>query len=108
MVDLSRVVVAHGGGRVEQHGQQVLLHVADLGGVVVQALHDKLDVGAVQLQEPRPNHLMGEVRSGDTGGFPPGADCFHNQLHDLVQVLPVGLKLTTQVVVLDVLRINSR
>ena len=49
-VDLGRVVVADGGGCVEQHGQQVLLHVADLGGVVVQALHDELDVGAVQLK----------------------------------------------------------
>ena len=34
------------------------LHVADFGGVVVQALHDELDVGAVQLQEPGPHHLM--------------------------------------------------
>ena len=104
VVDLGRVVVVHGGGRVEQHGQQVLLHVADLGGVVVQALHDELDVGAVQLQKPRPNDLVGKVRPGDPGGLAPGADRFHDQLHDLVQVLPVGGKLPAQVVVLDVLQ----
>ena len=60
VVDLGRVVIVHGGRRVEQHGQQVLLHVADFGGVVVQALHDELDVGAVQLQEPGPHHLVGK------------------------------------------------
>ena len=31
VIYLRRVVVAHGGGGVEQHGQQVLLHVADFG-----------------------------------------------------------------------------
>ena len=35
VIYLSRVVVVHGGGGVEQHGQQILLHVADFGGVVV-------------------------------------------------------------------------
>ena len=104
VVDLGRVVVADGGGRVEQHGQQVLLHVADFGGVVVQALHDELDVGAVQLQEPGPHHLMGEVRPGNPGGLASGADRFHDQLHDLVQILAVGGKLPAQVVVLDVLQ----
>ena len=42
-------MVVHGGRRVEQHGQQVLLHIAALGGVVVQELHDDLDVGACLL-----------------------------------------------------------
>src|SRR5699024_9962827 len=79
VVDLGRVVVVHGGGGVEQHGQQVLLDVADLGGVVVQTLHDELDVGAVQFQEPGPNHLVGEVRPGDPGGLASGADRLHNQ-----------------------------
>src|SRR5699024_6697692 len=98
VVDLGRVVVVHGGGRVEQHGQQVLLHVADFGGVVVQALHDELDVGAVQLQEPGPHHLMGEVRPGNAGGLASGTDRLHDQLHDLVQILAVGGKLPAQVV----------
>ena len=54
--------------------------------------HDELDVGAVQLQEPGPYHLMGEVRPGDPGGLAFGADRFHDQFHDLVQILPVGGK----------------
>ena len=55
-------MVAHGGGRVEQHRQKVLFHVPYLGGVLLQAVHDKLDVGAVQLQEAGTHHLIGEVR----------------------------------------------
>lgn len=47
---------------------------------------------------------MGEVRPGNSGDLASGADRFHNQLHDLVQILPVGGKLTAQVVVLDVLQ----
>ena len=35
VIYLSCVVVVHGGGDVEQHGQQILLHVADFGGVIV-------------------------------------------------------------------------
>ena len=65
--------------------------------VVVQALHDELDVGAVQLQEPGPHHLVGEVRPGDAGGLASWRRPFHDQLHDLVQILPVGRKLPAQV-----------
>ena len=90
--------------RIEQHSQQVLLHVADLGGVVVQALHDKLDVAAVQLQKPGADYFMGKVTASDPGGFPFGADSFHHQFHDLVQVFPAGGKLPAQVVILDVLQ----
>lgn len=59
------------------------LHIADLGSVVVQALHDELDVGAIQLQEPGAHHLMGEVRPGNSGDLASGADRFHNQLRSL-------------------------
>ena len=47
---------------------------------------------------------MGEVTASDPGGFPLGADSLYHQLHDLVQVLPVGGKLPAQVVILDVLQ----
>ena len=39
-------MVIHGGRRIEQHRKQVLLHVAYLGGILLQTVHDKLDVGA--------------------------------------------------------------
>ena len=41
---------------------------------------------------------MGEVAASDPGGFPLGADGLHHQLHNLVQVLPIGGKLPAQVV----------
>ncbi len=97
-------MVAHGGGRVEQHRQKVLLHVPYLGGVLLQAVHDKLDVGAVQLQEAGTHHLMGEVRPGNPGGLTLRADGFHQQLHDLVQVLPIGPKPLFEAVILDILQ----
>ena len=52
-----RIVAVDGAGGVEQHGPQVLLDVADFGGVVPQAVHDELDVMAVQLQEFRLDQL---------------------------------------------------
>ena len=96
--------LAHGGGRVEQHRQKVLLHVPYLGGVLLQAVHDKLDVGAVQLQEAGTHHLMGEVRPGNPGGLTLRADGFHQKLHDLVQILPVGSKPLFEAVILDILQ----
>lgn len=92
-------MVADRGRRIKQHRKQILLHVADFGGIVPQAFHDKLDVGAVQLQKTGADHLMGEVTASDPGGFPLGADSLYHQLHDLVQVLPVGGKLPAQVVI---------
>ena len=44
-----RIVAVDGAGRIEQHGPQVLLDVADFGGVIPQTVHDELDVMAVQL-----------------------------------------------------------
>ncbi len=78
--------------RIEQHCKQVLLHVAYLGGVLLQTVHDKLDVGAVQLQKTGADHLMGEVAARDPGGLPLGTDRFYQQLYDLVQVILVGGK----------------
>ena len=104
VVDLCGVVVADRGRRIKQHRKQILLHVADFGGIVPQAFHDKLDVGAIQLQKTGADHLMGEVAASDPGGFPLGADGLHHQLHNLVQVLPIGGKLPAQVVILDVLQ----
>ena len=52
VIDLRGVVVVDGGGCVKQHRQQVLLHVANFRGIFLQTVHDKLDMGAVQLQKP--------------------------------------------------------
>ena len=43
-----RIVAVDGAGRIKKHGPQVLLDVADFGGVVPQAVHDELDVMAAE------------------------------------------------------------
>ena len=47
MLKLRRVVIVHRAGRIKQHGQKVSLDVAYLRGVVLEAVHDILDMGAV-------------------------------------------------------------
>ena len=59
-------MIVHGGRRIEQHRKQVLLHVAYLGGVLLQTVHDKLDVGAIQLQKAGTHDLV--------------RDCYHHQM----------------------------
>lgn len=104
VIHLCGVIIADGGGRIEQDGQQVLLHVADLGGVFLHTVHDKPDMFTGQLQKPGAHDLMWKVAASNPGGFPFGADGLHHQLHNLVQVLPIGVKLSTQIVILDVLQ----
>ena len=47
---------------------------------------------------------MGKVAASDPSGFTFGTNGLHHQLHNLVQVLTVGRKLSAQIVILDVLQ----
>ena len=85
-------MIAHGGWGIEQHRKQVLLHVAYLGGILLQAIHDKLDVGAVQLQKAGTHDLVREVCPRDPGGLSFGTDRFYQQLYNLIQVIQVERK----------------
>ena len=78
-----------GGRSVEQHCKQVLLDVAYLGGVLLQTVHNKLDVRAVQLQKARAYNLVRKVRTRDPGGLSFGTDRFYQQLYNLIQVIQV-------------------
>lgn len=60
-------MIIHGGRRIEQHRKQVLLHVAYLGGVLLQTVHDKLDVGAVQFQKTGTHDLVRKACSAEYG-----------------------------------------
>ena len=82
-------MVIHGGRSVEQHCKQVLLDVVYLGGVLLQTVHDKLDVRAVQLQKAGAYNFMRKVRTRDPGGLSFGTDRFYQQLYDLIQVIQV-------------------
>lgn len=48
MIGHSSVVAVDGGWRVEERRKQIFLDVADIGGILVQAFDDILDVGAIQ------------------------------------------------------------
>ena len=61
-----RIVAVDGAGRIKKHGPQVLLDVADFGSVISQAVHDELDVMAVQLQEFRLDQLCRVIVPGNT------------------------------------------
>ena len=104
VIDLYGVVITDGGGRIEQHCKQILFHIADLCGVFLHTVHDKSDMLAIQLQEPGAHDFMGKVAASDPSGLTLGANGLHHQLHNLVQVLPIGRKLSAQIVILDVLQ----
>ena len=53
------------GGGVEQHGQQIALDVAHGRGVGFQAVHDILDVHAVDLEQPFLDQRSREIVPGN-------------------------------------------
>ena len=61
LIHLCGVIIADSGGGIEQDGQQILLHVADLRGVFLHTVHDKPDVFAIQFQKSGAHDLMGKV-----------------------------------------------
>ena len=71
-----RIVAVDGAGRVKKHGPQVLLDVADFGGVIPQAVYDELDVIAVQFQELGLDQLCRVIVPGHPDGLAVGADRF--------------------------------
>ena len=71
-----RIVAVDGAGRVKKHGPQVLLDVADFGGVIPQTVHDELNVMAVQFQELGLDQLCRVIVPGNPDGLAVGADRF--------------------------------
>src|SRR5699024_308453 len=43
VIHLCSVIIADSGGRIEQDGQKVLLHVTDIRGIFLHTVHDKTD-----------------------------------------------------------------
>ena len=99
-----RIVAVDGAGGVKQHGPQVLLDVSDFGGVVPQAVHDELNVMAVQLQEFRIDNLCRVIVPGHPDGLAGSADRFQQDVHDLVQLFPVYPGILGEGGLLDVLQ----
>ena len=98
------IVAANGKSGVVQGGQQIFLDIANPGGILLHAGHDVLDMGTVQLQEPGLDYLRRKIVAGNADGFPGGTDRVQNDLHDLVQLLPVYPGIVRQNVIVDILQ----
>ena len=84
MVRLILIVEVHGGGRIVEHRQQILLHVPHRGGVLCQRIQHETDVVGVQLFQPTAYHLGRLIISGDTQHLAFGGTGIHKQVYDLV------------------------
>ena len=84
MVRLVLIVEVHGGGRIVEHRQQILLHVPHRGGIFCQRIQHKTDVVGVQLFQPAAYHLGGLVISGNPQHLAFGGTGIHKQVHDLI------------------------
>ena len=84
MVRLVLIVEVHGGGRIVEHRQQILLHVPHRGGVFCQTAQHETDVVSVQLFQPTAYHLGRFVISGDPQHLAFGGTGVHKQVYDLV------------------------
>ena len=84
MVRFVLIVEVHGGGRIVEHRQQILLHVPHRGGVLCQRFQHEADVVGVQLFQPTAYHFGRLVISGDTQHLAFGGTGIHKQVYDLV------------------------
>jgi len=84
VVRLVLIVEVHGGGRIVEHCQQILLHVPHRGGVFCQRIQHKTDVVGIQLFQPTAYHLGRLVISGDPQHLAFGGTGIHKQVYDLV------------------------
>ena len=84
MVRLVLIVEVHGGGRIVEHRQQILLHVPHRGGVLCQRFQHETDMVGVQLFQPAAYNLGGLVISGDPQHLAFGGTGIHKHVYDLV------------------------
>ena len=82
--DVVQVLEAHGGGRIVERCQQILLHVPHRGNVFCQRIQHETDVVGVQLFQPTAYHLGGLIISGDSQHLAFGGTGVHKQVYDLV------------------------
>ena len=102
VIDLCFVVTAHGVGRVEQSGKQVLLDVSHFRSVLVQTLKHILDVQAVDSEQLELYRGSRIGISGNAEGSFLGSEGFCHQLHDFIQPLMVIWKVIFHDVIFDV------
>ena len=103
MLHQGRIVAVDGDWGIIQRRQQIFLDVADIGGVVLHAVHDILNMRTVQLQEPGLDHFCRIIVPGNTDRLAGRTYGIHDQLRDLVQHLMVNTVTVFPEVIFDIL-----
>lgn len=102
MLHYGRIIAVDGGCGVIQRRQKVFLDIADIGGVVLHAVHDILNMGTVQLHKPGLYHLCRIIISGNADDFAGRTYGIHDQVNDLIKLLTVDMAVLHQIAVLEV------
>ena len=84
MVRLVLIVEVHGGGRIVEHRQQVLLHVPHRGSVFCQRTQYETEMVGVQLFQPTAHYLGRAVIPGNPQHLSLGRTGVHQQIYDLL------------------------
>ena len=85
MVDLRGVVAVHCTRRVEQRRQEILLDVAHLRCIPVEAVQHIFDVQAVEPQQLVLDGAGGLLVPGDADDLPSGTERLRNEIDDFIQ-----------------------
>ena len=73
----------------------------DIGGVLLEAVQNILDMTGIQLHETALHHVSGPVVTGNADIFPFRADGIDQQIQDFLQGLPIVGILLKQVIKLQ-------
>ena len=106
MVDKGGVIAVNGVWGVEQHRFQILLDVADFGGVLTHTSKDKLNMTAVEFHKLFFHKLCRVIVPGDTDSLSAGADRFKDKGHNLVQAFFFKVSVLDEMLILDIVLDN--
>ena len=97
------IILADGHRRIEQRRQGISPDIAYQCCVPVKAVHDILDMPAVQLQKAALYHLRTHIPLVDAYAFPVTATGLCHQFHKTVQTLLVVWMVMQEIVIINVL-----
>ena len=69
MMNQRRIVAVDGDRSIVQRGQQILLYVAYLGRVLLEAGNHELNMVCIELEKTRADNLCWVITAGDTDIF---------------------------------------
>ena len=98
------VIAVHCAWRIEQRCQQILPDILNPRCILLQAVHDKVDMFTVQLQQLRPHDLSWVVIACNADSAAGTANRLLHQLGDLGKLLPVNTRIACQNVVVNILQ----